>query len=124
MVTIDEIFDVATMEESRKGILNKIVRNVLFGEDIDLGFEVSTIEELARDRAIELDAYEKRLSRINPYQRLNQGDPTNDYNSFAHKIAEIKAIRRIDRRNNEPEYDEYEVLENPRRLTKSIKEEC
>lgn len=119
LVTTKEIFDIGIMSEDRKDLLKKIIEKIIFNCDVDLDIEISTIEDLAKDRAIEFEAYDNYLSRINPYQRLNNPDSYNDYNNFLRKIEEIKVIKRIDGKT-EPEFDEYEVLENPRKLVKKI----
>ena len=110
-VNIDEIFDVAMIDKDRKLLLNKIMRKVLFNEKVNLDFEVSTMEELFSDRTVEIDAYEKRLSRIHPYARLNEGDPNNDYDNFFRKLEEIKEMKRIDNKK-EDEFSGYEILDH------------
>ena len=45
--------------------LKKVIRKVIFNEDNDI--EVSTMEELAQDRAIQSTAYDNNLTSINPY---------------------------------------------------------
>ena len=101
-------------------LLQAIMKKVLFKEKMDLNFEVSTMEELSQDRAIEASAYDNYLSRINPWQRLNEENAHthDDYNNFLRKIEEIKIMRKMDNINEKLEYDEYEVLENPRKLVK------
>lgn len=96
--------------------LIKVIRNVLFNEDIELGFEISRMDELAYDRSVEFKAYDSRLSIINPYQRLTEEDPLafRDYNILDKKLKAIKKIRKNDSAIIED--DEYEVSENPKRL--------
>lgn len=98
--------------------LVKVIKFVLFNEDIELGFEISPMNELAYDRSLEFRAYDNRLSIINPYQRLTEEDPLafRDYNILDKKLKAIKKIRRND--NAIIEDDEYEVLENPKRLVR------
>ena len=59
-----------------------------FIETLDL--EISTMEDLARDRAIEFTAYDRLLSWINPYQRLGEVEQksalNNAYNNFQYKL--------------------------------------
>jgi len=119
LVSIFEIFDASFMPENTKEIMKRINERILFGKNVDLGFEVSTIEDLAKDRAIEFDAYNRYLSRINPYQRVGADnmDSINDYNNFLRKVEEVNTIRRKDNART-IEFDEYEVLENPRKLIK------
>lgn len=47
--------------------ISKIIRKIIFDEDVNLDFEVSSMEDLALDRAKQFDAYEKGLTKINPY---------------------------------------------------------
>jgi len=89
--------------------LRKINEKILFNQDNDLDIEISNIEDLAFDRAIEFEAYNNHLSRINPYQKLSEEnmDSFNDYNNFIAKIKEIKRMKLID--NLKSGSDEYEV---------------
>lgn len=109
LVDAVEIFDIATMPDNRKEFLKKIMENVLFGKNIDPDYDISSVEELAKDRAVEFDAYNNCMSRINPYQRLGEKsyESYNDYNIFLRKIEEINIIKKRD--NIEIERDEYEV---------------
>ena len=118
-VDVIELFDAEFMPDNIRDLMKKINEKILFGKDVELGFEVSTIEDLAKDRAIEFEAYDRYLSRINPYQRLTSDNmnSVNDYNNFLRKVEEVNIMRRKDN-NRTIEYDEYEVLENPRRLIK------
>ncbi|MBP5684424.1 MAG: hypothetical protein J6X02_04125 [Bacilli bacterium] len=53
-------------KELRKNLdLRKVIAKVIFNQDND--FEVSTMEELAEDRAIQHDAYNNNLTTVNPY---------------------------------------------------------
>ena len=125
LVSIDELYDVDMIPNNRKELLKKIMEKVLFGENVNLDFEISTIEELAKDRAIEFDAYNSFLSRINPYLRLSESDNQelyNAYDSFAQKIKEIKKIKELNK--SVDNYDEYAVsdyIERPN--TESYEEE-
>ena len=115
-----EIFDTLMASDNQKKLLNKIMEKVLFGKDISIDFEISTTEELAKDRTIEFEAYNNYLSRINPYQRLNDNPNLyNNYNNFLYKIEKLNEMKRMDSRTRQ-EFDEYEVLENPRKLVKKI----
>ena len=109
-VDIEEIFDTYTMPNNRKELLKKIIEKVLFDKKVDLNIEISTMEELARDRSIEFDAYNNYLSRINPYTRLLSDEEQykyNAYNSFGEKIKEIK---KMSKKDHKVDIDEYEVL--------------
>ena len=51
-----------------RDLINKIMLRCLFGESIDLSFELSTIEERDSDIKEENRAYELGYSTINPYE--------------------------------------------------------
>ena len=112
LVSENEIFN-AFFSEKNSGQIYSVIENILFGKDINLGFDVSTMEDLAKDRAIEFEAYNNFMSRINPYQKLGQENANgyNDYNNFTRKLEEIKNMIKNDVTIEE---DQYEVLENPR----------
>ena len=125
LVSIDELDDIDMIPNNRKELLKKIMDKVLFNENIELDFEISTIEELAKDRAIEFDAYNNFLSRINPYLRLSESDNQelyNAYDSFAHKIKETKKIKDLSKQaENYDDYDVYDYVERP--IVESYEEE-
>jgi hypothetical protein len=52
--------------------LRKVIAKVIFNQNND--FEVSTMEELAQDRAIQFDAYNNGLTTINPYSEEYMGN--------------------------------------------------
>ncbi len=112
--TVDEFVNLSLLPAEKKELLRKVNERVLFNQDNDLDIEISTIEDLAKDRFIEFNAYNSFLSRINPYQKLgeniNQGDECND---FLHKLEAIKIIKLQDSYITEP--DAYEVNEYIRR---------
>lgn len=96
--------------------MKKVFDHVLFGKNNDLDIEVSTDEELAGDRIVELHAYDNFLSNINPFKRLseaNNGESYNAYNEFLYKIKMVSKIRELD---SIPYVDdEYEVKEYQQR---------
>ncbi len=110
--------EISILSQEEMLLLKNIIENVLFNQNNELGFEVSSMEDLAKDRAIEFDAYDNFMSLINPYQRLNENDVQryNDYNNFLRKIEEIKVMKKND--CLQPEVDEYEILENPKKLVR------
>ena len=116
-IIAEEMYRAFGLSDVEKELIKKLNEKILFGKDVTIDFEISSMEELAMDRKIEFDAYDIFLSRINPYQRLeNNPRGYNDYNNFSRKIEEIKKMHELDQRK--PSYDEYEVVENPKRLTK------
>ena len=108
LVGIEEIFEIDTMPSKRKEYLAKIMRNILFGEKIILDFEVSTMEELSEDRAVEFEAYNNYLSGINPYQRLLSSDDQSKYNAYNSLVCKIKAIKEMKRLDKTDSFDQYE----------------
>lgn len=74
-------------------IARNIIRKIIFKENVKLDFEVSTMEEKAKDRAIEFEAYDKFLSKINPYMRLGdvqEDDNYFNYDNFSYKCKVLK----------------------------------
>ena len=53
-----------------------IISVMFFNEDIDLGFEISDMDEMSRDRNIQFSAYNDDLTDINPYSHDNLNDYT------------------------------------------------
>ena len=49
----------------------KIISVMYFNEIIDLGFDITDMEEAWQDRVIQLKAYENGLTDINPYDSVN-----------------------------------------------------
>lgn len=96
-VDFDEIFNVQTMPNNRKELMKKIMEKVLFRkEKIFFDFEISTPEEASMDHYVEMDAYEKHLSDIEPYPHLSPLDDQSymmAYDSLVHKINAIKNMR-------------------------------
>ena len=114
-VIAEELYRPLDMNEEKKALIKKIINKVLFGKNVDLDIEISTIEELSEDRAIEFDAYNNYLSRINPYQRLNTSNPDslNDYNNFSRKLEEIKVMKELDRQRRDVDfYSVYDYVED------------
>ena len=103
----DELYGLNYIPIKEMYQIKKIIDHVLFRKDIDFNFEISSIEELAEDRAIEFEAYNNYLSRINPYMRLDEEnqDRYNAYNNFEIKLEELKKMRELDRALDFDEYD-------------------
>ena len=104
---VDELMKLSLPEIK---LIKMIIESVIFGKTNKFDFEISTIEDLAMDRAIEFDAYINYLSRINPYMRLSQSedqDLYNAYNSFDYKVKVLDKLRKtsVDIQN----YDDYDV---------------
>lgn len=118
----EEYLELCRLPESEAKEIEKVIANVLFGKARDFDFEISSIEDLARDRAVEFDAYDKFLSRINPYMRLsdNNQELYNAYNNFQYKIDQLKVMRNLDNHTRDVDlYDIYEYVEEvPKKLIK------
>ncbi len=119
VVPEEEYNNVCYSVSNKRELLTKVIEKLLFNQDNDLKMEFSTMEELARDRAIEFDAYDKHLSRVNPYQRVSL--PESDCNNFLNKIKEINKMRIQD--SYSIEEDEYEVKEYIRRPNAKVESE-
>lgn len=90
-------------------LLQAIMATVLFEEKRDLGFDISTMEDLSRDRYVEFDAYNDYLSRIDPFPKLTNNDDKRlsyAFNILSLKIKAIKEMKRIDSRDS---YDNYDI---------------
>ena len=104
--SLDEILRIASLDKEKVNKIRKIIKAILFNENIEFDFEISNSCELAEDRKIEFQAYNEFLSRINPYKRLNDKD-SSDYNDFLRKIDEIKTIEKYD--SIERDFDAYDI---------------
>lgn len=68
--------------------IGQIIKNIIFNENSQ--YDIQEMEELAKDRAIEFDAYIKDLISHNPYS-----EPYNGYNSFSFKVKEIQKVKKM-----------------------------
>lgn len=107
-IIAEEMYRAFGLSDVEKELIKKLNEKILFGKDVKIDLEISTSEDLAKDRSIEFDAYNNCLSRINPYMRLseNEQERYNAYNSFETKLKEIKKMRKT---KHEVNYDEYDV---------------
>ena len=116
LVSLDEAnsFYDAFMDLSKEDVITikSIIEKIIFDKNIELDFEVSSMEDLAKDRAIEFEAYDNYMSSINPYQRLNN-DSDIDYNAYNDFPCKVKEIRKMKEKNKRyiQEYN-YDVTEN------------
>ena len=117
IISFDEYRKIVFLPQYEKELLKNVIEILLFQQKKDLELNCSTPIELAKDRAIEFAAFNNHLSLINPYHRLSDSDDSyKDYDNFLKKIEEIKKMKKFD--NFIIEDDEYEVLENPKRLVR------
>ena len=89
--------------------LTALVESVLFDNKRDLGFEVSTMEELSKDIYVEFEAFNNYLSRINPFQRLLPEEDQSYYNAYNNLFAKIKAHNRMKELDQTVGFDEYDI---------------
>lgn len=68
--------------------ISQIIKNIIFNKNSQ--YDILEMEELAKDRAIEFDAYIKELISHNPYS-----EPFNGYNNFAFKCSEIQKVKKM-----------------------------
>lgn len=59
----EELFNLLSLRKNKELLL--VIQKALF--NIENDFEISTMEELAADRAIQFDAYQQGLTTIDPY---------------------------------------------------------
>ncbi len=115
-----EFVNIYFLPDQKWKLMRKINQKVLFNQDIDLNIEISGIEDLASDRAIEFEAYNNNLSIINPYQKLNENN-INSYNDYNNFLVKIKAIKKIELNDSfSDSKDEYEVHSYMRRPENEI----
>lgn len=74
----DSILNCLPIEKA--GILKKTIVSFVFNKTEEYFFDSNSIEELAMDRAVEFDAYNRDLTDINPYQ-----EPFDGYTDFEYK---------------------------------------
>lgn len=79
----EEIMSNMPLEKAR--LLKKTINDLIFNKHEEKEITSSSIEELAHDRAIEFQAYDKALTDINPYK-----EPLNGYNDFAYKCKVLE----------------------------------
>lgn len=98
------------LSDAEVELLQSVMENVLFDEKRDLGFEVSTGEELSVDRFVEFDAYNNYLSRIDPFPKLGHDDDLKRafaFNMLSYKLQAIKEMQRLDAKDS---YDQYDII--------------
>ena len=79
----DKILQNLPLEKAR--VLKKMINGFVFNKQEEGYVDGSTIDENARDRAIEFEAYLNDLTDINPYQ-----EPLNGYSDFAYKCKVLQ----------------------------------
>lgn len=68
--------------------VSQIIKKLIFNEDSK--YNIVEMEELAKDRAVEFDAYIKNLTSHNPYS-----EPLNGYNNFSFKCNELQKVKKM-----------------------------
>ena len=66
--------------------MKKAINSVIFKKENETKYD-EVLEEQAFDRAIEFNAYNRDLSKINPYE-----EPVNGYNDFDYKCKVLEKI--------------------------------
>ena len=108
--SVDEILGLSYLSLTKIDQIKKVIKYVIFNKNIDFDFEISAIEELATDRAIEFEAYNNFLSRINPYMRLGDNEDQNIYNAYNNFACKINEIKNMDAMNKKViDYDGYDI---------------
>ena len=72
-----------SLSEDQIDALRDAINNSLSSKDY-----YSTMEDLADDRAVEFNAYNRNLSKINPYE-----EPLNGYSDFEYKCKKLEKKR-------------------------------
>lgn len=106
-----------TLEKQK--ILNLLLRKYIFKESIPLD-DVSSMEDLAHDRAVELDGYYNGFSTINPYQKGN----VFDFSNMALLSRYNQAVKNNDWEDKKPiDYNDflYKCQESDKMLKKGLK---
>ena len=86
IIDLDEFESIiSNMSLDKARMLKKTINNLVFNKHEEICFDSSSIEKLARDRAVEFNAYNKSLTDINPYQ-----EPFNAYNDFNYKCKVLE----------------------------------
>ena len=80
----ENILDSLSYKEIK--IMKKAINSVIFKKENETKYD-EVLEEQAFDRAIEFNAYNSDLSKINPYE-----EPVNGYNDFDYKCKVLEKI--------------------------------
>ena len=80
-IELEEFYNIIdNFSMDKVSLLKKTINALIFNKNKEIDNSVYAIEELAKDRAIEFDAYDNDLTSINPYN-----EPLNGYNDFSYK---------------------------------------
>ena len=72
--------------------IKNVIEEIVFDKNKKVDYSSQFIEELARDRAIEFEAYYNYLTNVNPYE-----EPLNGYNDFMYKCKSLRKTRGVKR---------------------------
>ena len=110
LISDEEIEVIRQLPLSKLVQARTVFEHVLFNKPYDGKLEISTMEDLANDRSVEFDGYDKFCSSINPYRRLSSNEDPILYNAYNNFLFKIKMLNRMKKIDTEPiEYDQYEV---------------
>ena len=90
---LDVYYKIARLSREEVNELCTLYNYLIFNEEARLPYEVSTIEDLAMDRAIEFKAYNDGLTNHNVYS-----EPFNGYNDFNFKLENLNKTKKIVRK--------------------------
>lgn len=93
-ITITDINRLFGNESWDINLVRDIIQKIIFKEDVELNFEVSTMEEKAKDRIVEFEAYNNNLSTINPYTRLGEEQEDSNYFNYDNFFYKVKKLKR------------------------------
>lgn len=93
MSLLDVYYKVAAITKEESDNLHEVYNTLLFGEKSNISDNISTIEDLAMDRAIEFKAYNDGLTNHNVYS-----EPFNGYNDFNFKLENLNKTKKIVRK--------------------------
>lgn len=65
-----------TLDNEKKEMISDIIKVMFFNEKVDLGFDISTMYEVADDRKEQWVAYQNGLTEISPYDMANVNNYT------------------------------------------------
>ena len=82
---LDAYYMLAPIKVEQANMLRKVIGKLVFNKEISEDLEISTMEDLARDRGIEFQAFNDSLTSNNVYS-----EPYNGYNDFNFKLEKVK----------------------------------
>ena len=85
-IDLKEFYDIIdNFPMDKVSLLKKTINALIFNKNKEILDNMYNIEDLARDRAVEFNAYDNHLTSINPYD-----EPLNGYNDFSYKCKVLE----------------------------------